>query len=176
MNEKDLRVRKTKKAIKDTFLEAKKEKALEDITVRSICDKAGINPSTFYNHYVDIYELSDKLENELIKKRLDTITHFDSLLSNTKLFVKDIRESQKIDVEEFRILFKDRMNIYRHKIIVEVQKRCFETTDNEKERAKIIFCIGGMVNMFLNVANSDVVEKSHVPSYVDDFVAQINKS
>ena len=37
-------------------------------------------------------------------------------------------------------------------------------------------CIGGMVNMLLNVSNSDVVLKSNVPSYVDDFVAQINKS
>ena len=35
------------------------------ITVRSICQMANINRSTFYSHYQDIYDLLDKLEQKM---------------------------------------------------------------------------------------------------------------
>jgi AcrR family transcriptional regulator len=49
----DLRVRKTKKALTEAFLELLKEKHFEDITINELCDRAEIRRATFYKHYTD---------------------------------------------------------------------------------------------------------------------------
>lgn len=62
----DRRVLKTRRAIKQTFLELMYEEGFEAITVRQILDGALINRSTFYAHYRDKYDLREQIENELI--------------------------------------------------------------------------------------------------------------
>ena len=56
----------TKSRIKTAFHELLKEKGIEGLTVMDIARKAGINRGTFYAHYVDKYELMEKLEMEII--------------------------------------------------------------------------------------------------------------
>ena len=59
----DSRVRYTKKAIAGAFLERLEEKPVNRITVREVCDGAGINRSTFYKYYHDCFDLMEQLEN-----------------------------------------------------------------------------------------------------------------
>lgn len=56
----------TKSRIKTAFTELLKEKGIEGLTVMDVARKAGINRGTFYAHYVDKYELMEKLEMEII--------------------------------------------------------------------------------------------------------------
>ena len=49
----DLRVRKTKKALSDAFIELLKEKHFELITINELCERAKIRRATFYKHYTD---------------------------------------------------------------------------------------------------------------------------
>lgn len=62
----DRRTVKTKKAIFQAFSELLKEKELRKITVQEIVDKADISRVTFYKYYLDVYDLYDKVENELL--------------------------------------------------------------------------------------------------------------
>ncbi|MBE6901781.1 MAG: TetR/AcrR family transcriptional regulator [Ruminococcaceae bacterium] len=62
----DLRIQRTKNAIKDAFLELRTKKPIEKITVTELTKLASINKATFYLHYSDIYALSDEIENSLI--------------------------------------------------------------------------------------------------------------
>lgn len=55
----DLRTQKTTQLIKHVFLELRQRLPVEKIKVKTICDKALINRSTFYHHYLDVYDLSD---------------------------------------------------------------------------------------------------------------------
>ena len=55
----DLRVTKTQRAIRAAFLELREKKPLEKITVKELCQRAEIHKSTFYDHYADVYALSD---------------------------------------------------------------------------------------------------------------------
>lgn len=49
--------------IRTTFgIMVEKNKPVSKITVREICDKAQINRSTFYAHYLDVYDVVDKVE------------------------------------------------------------------------------------------------------------------
>ncbi|MGM9550948.1 MAG: TetR/AcrR family transcriptional regulator [Clostridia bacterium] len=69
----DLRVQRTRKCIEDAFLKLREKKPIEKITVKEIADYALINKATFYNHYESVYDLSDKLENEIIDKVINNI-------------------------------------------------------------------------------------------------------
>ena len=60
----DRRTRKTKKAIESSFLTLLSQKSLGRITVAEICRMADIGRGTFYLHYMDVYDLYEKIENE----------------------------------------------------------------------------------------------------------------
>lgn len=64
----DLRVIKTKRAIKQAFLTLIKEKNYNKITVQDIVREALINRNTFYLHYLDKDDLLDSLTNECFEK------------------------------------------------------------------------------------------------------------
>lgn len=74
----DARARYTRMIIKKSFCTLLREKPLEKITVRELCEKAEINRSTFYKHYLDCYDLLDKIEYEALE-------HFDAMLADIKI-------------------------------------------------------------------------------------------
>ena len=61
----DLRIKKTKKAIQEAFIELMKEKDISKITVTNIAEKAMINRKTFYLHYEVIEDLISEFLNEI---------------------------------------------------------------------------------------------------------------
>ena len=73
----DPRVRYTRSVIQTAFLDLLRQKPVEKITVREICDKAEINRSTFYKHYQDCYDLLDRMKDEALQK-------FDRMLAGMK--------------------------------------------------------------------------------------------
>jgi AcrR family transcriptional regulator len=62
----DRRTVKTKKMIRRALAELLQEKELRKITVQEIADKAEVSRFTFYKHYIDVYDLYDKIERELL--------------------------------------------------------------------------------------------------------------
>lgn len=82
----DLRIKRTKKAIKDAFFYLIEEKGFEHITVKDITDRATISRNTFYLHYNDKYDLLNKICDDLM----------------TKLFIgvgKQLRKEQRLRVD-----------------------------------------------------------------------------
>ena len=73
----DLRIIKTKMAIKNAFLQLLSEKSFDKISVADIAQYALIHRGTFYSHYTDKYDLLNKLEDELI----DEIGEFFELIN-----------------------------------------------------------------------------------------------
>ena len=78
----DQRVRVTRMLIRRSFLELLKQKPIQNISVREICEDAGINRGTFYSHYTDIYDLLHKIEEEMLR---DFESALSPLLSDTCL-------------------------------------------------------------------------------------------
>ena len=58
----DRRTQKTKKALCNALAELLTEKELHKVTVQEITDRADVNRATFYNHYLDVYDLYEKIE------------------------------------------------------------------------------------------------------------------
>ena len=72
----DRRVRKTRAQLRQGLAELLKEKSIKEITVKELVEKVDINRSTFYLHYTDIYDMMEKIENELTGEIEDLIhTH-----------------------------------------------------------------------------------------------------
>ena len=51
--------------IEKTFLQLIQKKNIEEISVSTICEIAGLNRSTFYSNYIDIYDLADKVKQQM---------------------------------------------------------------------------------------------------------------
>jgi AcrR family transcriptional regulator len=56
----DLRVQRTRRLIQEAFIALTVEKGFAAVTVRDITERAMINRSTFYRHYLDKYDLLDQ--------------------------------------------------------------------------------------------------------------------
>lgn len=57
------------------MLDIMKDTDFEKITVKKICEKAKVNRSTFYAHFIDIYDMLDKMEVELRKELLNSYSN-----------------------------------------------------------------------------------------------------
>lgn len=66
MRENKGRINKTKKDIMDAFWKLYCEKRIEKITVKEVTKNAGYNRSTFYEYFIDVYDVLEQIENEVI--------------------------------------------------------------------------------------------------------------
>lgn len=57
---------KTQKKFEETLLKLMKSKKFETITVNDITELADVNRSTFYRHYLDKYDLLEKIEDNIL--------------------------------------------------------------------------------------------------------------
>src|SRR4051794_38176514 len=68
----DRRIAKSQEAIKKAVIELMSEKSFDDITIQEIADRANLNRATIYLHYMDKYDLLDKLMEEHILNLRET--------------------------------------------------------------------------------------------------------
>ena len=64
----DIRVIKTKKAIRESILQLLSEKPIDEISITELAQVAQINRKTFYNYYQAPHQILDELENELAEE------------------------------------------------------------------------------------------------------------
>ena len=84
----DRRIERTRRAIINTFLELRSKKAIEKISIKELCEGAGINKSTFYAHFQDIYDLSEQLETQVAADILSDIGHPEELFAHPEEFTR----------------------------------------------------------------------------------------
>lgn len=92
--------------IESTFMDLLQEKNLERISVTEICKKTGLNRSTFYANYIDIYDLADKIGKSLEKEFSDTFKTF-SEQNDLNVFIH-IYQNQKLYKTYFKLGFHER--------------------------------------------------------------------
>lgn len=92
MVNKDRRVRKTQEVLKKSLIKLMKDKSINSITVKELCEKADINRGTFYLHYKDVFHMLEEIEKELFKEFQEMILSHEISPDNiqTKPILKDI--------------------------------------------------------------------------------------
>lgn len=142
----DLRVYKTKKAIREAFLELRKTKPLEKIKVSDVCDLAMCIRATFYRYYQDIYDLNNQLEDEAINRLVSTFEDKEALLFKTESYLKGLYISLKQNYDYYYTLFHDRKDV----LTIKIEKQTLEFyktryANNMEEEILISFIIHGIL-------------------------------
>ena len=63
----DRRIKRTKMLLQNALVDLTLEKAVGKISVKELTQKADVNRSTFYLHYLDIYDMLEQMENEFVE-------------------------------------------------------------------------------------------------------------
>jgi len=70
----DLRIRRTRLALREALLALIEEKGFETLIVQDIADRAMINRVTFYKHYRDKYDLLEQIMQEMLSELSTPVT------------------------------------------------------------------------------------------------------
>jgi len=108
------RKKNSKKKIEKVFIELIQSKEINEISVTDICNLSKLNRSTFYANYIDIYDLADKIKEDLEKDFFslyeDERKHQYNSNDFLKLF-KHIKENQLFYKTYFKLGFDNNYNI-----------------------------------------------------------------
>ena len=80
MRKTDARIRYTQSVLKQVLLSFLKEKPINRITVKEVCERAELNRATFYAHYSDCFALLESIEEDLLEafqQSLKLVASFD---------------------------------------------------------------------------------------------------
>lgn len=107
------RVKLSKMLLKNSIIELMREKPVEKVTIKELCENAGINRSTFYLYYTDPVSLLVELENEVLENtksflgKVDSnedtlpylITFLDYIKSNSTIFETLLRPQENLSFQ-----------------------------------------------------------------------------
>ncbi len=71
MKEDSRKVRYTRKVIREAYFELLKQKPVAQMTIGELCGIADIHRGTFYQHYHDIYDLREKIMEEMLARFIE---------------------------------------------------------------------------------------------------------
>ena len=164
----DKRITKTKRAIKDAFIELRSQKSLEKITVKELCELAYINKSTFYSHYEDIYALADALEYEMVLEIVSSIPRdLDYNFSNPEVFTREVTLAFAKHMPQIKLMFSGKnqthLAIHLETIIKKLIFTKYPALENDIEMNILLsYCIHGAYNSSLSNPGADLDTIIHV--------------
>jgi AcrR family transcriptional regulator len=177
MNEKDLRVRRTKESIINAFIELRAKKPLEKITVKELADLAYINKATFYTHYHDIYDLEEQLEIETIQSLLKNIPHPEYILTNPKEGTIEMITAFSAQSHLLNILFSGSRQSHFHNLLEsEIKSHIYEIypklKNNLKAEVILTILIQGNFYAYRNYADKNFDEVAEILGDISEYINQ----
>ena len=154
---------RSKNMIKEAFFELLKEKDYNKITVTDIVNKADLNRSTFYAHYLDVRAITEEFENEVINKMMELLKKFEfkNFFNNPTPLLLEISRFLEAHESEYRILLKinDAETFLKklRDIFAEYMKSDSDIpnylSDTKMANLRISYFSGGIINMYQDYFN-----------------------
>ena len=163
LKKEDRRVRRTKKLLTQALTELLQKKRVNEITVKELTDLADMNRGTFYMYYRDIFDMLEKIEDELFQK-LDVIAqtheHGDPT-QQVKPILLDLFRFIEENQEMCRVLLSPNGDMnFLHRLYEAIRERSLEIWKDqmgnlgEKEfdyrYSFVIFGCAGMIRAWVN--------------------------
>lgn len=104
---------RSKKLIKQAYVELIKEKDIDKITIKDVVAKADINRGTFYAHYNSVNAVSEQIGNEILSALLEFLDEFQHtrLIENPLPFLMKIARFLEKDLEFYRLLINSQRSV-----------------------------------------------------------------
>lgn len=146
----DRRIKYTKMVLKQSLLNLMRDKPIEKISVKDICEKADINRGTFYTHYADPFDLLTQIENELFDEILVSIESslkaeaISSLLAQIFASIEKNRDLCMVLFSDYgdKVFLKRVMYIARDRSISEWKKILPTVADKQLEMLYTFYANG----------------------------------
>lgn len=168
------RIMLTKKLLKDSLTEMLHNQSIYHISIRELCEKAGINRSTFYKYYGNQFDLLEEMETDL----LEATEHFLSQqtdIKNTKVIEQTLKYLEE-NIEFVRLLISSNVDpSFANKLfaltpIQTMLKDLFENKSDPNEYAYITnFLIHGAYQVVCMWINKEHRES---PEWLADFLVK----
>lgn len=167
---------RSRRMIRQAFLELLREKNYEKITVTDIVNRADINRSTFYAHYPDVRGLVEEIMNEAINSSTELVSdkNYLDLFDDPMPFLQDLIKIGLENLELYRLLGRSDFALRQVEQIKEVlTDRAINAVEIPEEirtsaafRIHINFFIGGILNTYqqwmqgkLDCSTEEIVEQ-----------------
>ena len=149
---------RSRKMIREAFLELLKEKDINKITVTDVVNKADLNRSTFYAHYPDIRAITEEMENEVIEKMLELLKKFElvnffnnptPLLLEVSRFLENNQELYKIllKINDAETFLKKLKKLFAEYMLSDTDIPEY-LKDSKMVTLRISYFAGGIINMY----------------------------
>ncbi len=173
------RITQTKRYIQESLILLMETKSIYKISIKELCDKAGINRSTFYNHYKSQIEVFDELEkdyldsiNELYKTEKQGLNPGEAIVELLKYMEKNLAVSKlllgnKVDPEFFNKLKK----INKVQEAVDAMHK-YVSDDEFEETAD--FCLAGCYAILMDWINTTENRKS--PEEISRIISSLSRN
>ncbi len=154
----DRRVQKTKRAIREALISILEQKEIENITIKEISERAGINRKTFYAHYTSPADLISELEDEIVEAvRYLLCTN---ILAESGLGPQSFVQSVNAIYESNQTFFENMMTVRNYAFLAEkltttlkeeiVKIPAIARLDPLLASSMIEFFAGGLINLYVN--------------------------
>lgn len=84
----DRRVKRTKKNLRDSLFALLEKKNINQITVTELTTLADVNRSTFYLYYNDIFDMMEKIQQEIYEVFVETVVNYKNDFSDIECIVE----------------------------------------------------------------------------------------
>ena len=132
----------------EAFLALLEEKDFAYITVKEICEKAGVNRSTFYLHYETVNDLLEESARHIIDRFIEAMPH------DTAVFIENI---QTRPIEELYLITPEYLTPYL--TYIKDHKRLFRTMH---EKAFVLGMDAAYLRLNFHVF-TPILNRFHVP-------------
>ena len=148
MNRSESKYFATAEKMDEAFLELLEKKEFAYITIKEICEKAGVNRSTFYLHYETVADLLEECAQHIIRQFLD------SMPQETIPFLETMKTCL---TEEMYLITPEYLTPYL--TYIREHKRIFRTTVEQASALKMDEAYAAMIRHIF----FPILERFHVP-------------
>lgn len=175
---------RSRRFIRQAFMELLKEKRLEKITVTDIVNRADINRSTFYAHYTDVKALIEEIQHEVIERTMVLVKEMDfmEILRQPTPFVKKLIDIANENRELYAVLGKaalsmnqlERIKLLLVEKAMQLPQIPEEIRSQKNFAVRINFFVGGIINVYQQYLMGNLDASSE--EIVDDIAVLIRTS
>lgn len=153
----DVRVSRTRSAIREALASLMLENSLSNITVLAVCEKANLNRGTFYSHYKDINDLYESIKNQTLEDFYSIFSYHsnDILVTEPKQVMGEILDFVEKNFSIFKALLGENGDFeFVEKIKSYLAHRFFNDwlpyiglVDGSDAELLYYFCLSGMIGV-----------------------------